>query len=335
MYKIIFIVFVCFFIYCSKSTNLQNLSYSLDYQKEGDILSLNDDLYFKFINALDSDEDQNLYISDANRRVIKCRSDGKIFWIKDKMGEAPGEFQRVTDVCYSAGKVFICDQKKISILIFQKDGKYLNEFKLKEGMPIDIEIDSKGIIYIQMIGAISHNNLIYKYSSEGIYLGSIIEKFYTDDDKFLERAKNGFFFCLDQKDNIVLGLRYEYKIFSYSPEGKMISKWTRELPYKPEKLSILKTQNQMRIVGSIILQDIEIDENGYVYTLWGGQSNDYGLQVDIFSPDGKLIKEFRNQIKPPHDWQRIHSGVNNKFYVINMIEDPNIYIFTLKLKSQP
>jgi|GEM_PF-4029951 len=334
MFRVLIALIVCVCFCCSGKSPTAAGEYILEYTARGDLLGLNEELYFRFINALDTDDDGNLYLSDGNRRVIKCAPDGKILWIRDRMGEAPGEFQRVTDLCCHNDWVYVCDQFKKSILVFDRNGEYHREFKIHIETPLEIEIDSSGLLYLKGFGEAANGRLLHLHDLDGTYRRSIIERFTTDPDHFLQNAKNSFAFTLDRDNQVLLVTWYYYHLYRFDSQGALLADWIRDLPYTPREPKTVRDANSIRIVGDRVVRDIAVDPNGMIYALRDERGTDSGMPVDIFSPDGHWVHTFYTGIRSPEGLQQIHHGPEGIFFVISQIEDPNIFCFSLHLKKK-
>ena len=65
---------------------------------------------YRWIAAFDVDNEDNIFILDNmgnSNRLIKIDKSGKFKWELNEIGQGPGEFLRITDVCCQNDKVFV------------------------------------------------------------------------------------------------------------------------------------------------------------------------------------------------------------------------------------
>jgi len=327
------LIFVSFF-YCSSDTD-RKYSVELRLEKEFNRNMEANDIYFRrLIKDFVVDEEQSLYVLDYPNRLFKIDKTGSLKWEITKTGQGPGEYLRPNDLYYKDGKLYVCDQDGYKVMTFSKEGNFVGEFKVKSGVPSNIAVDSHGIVYVRYF-YIVNDSLLQKYDQNGNFLGSIIKKKYSDKNTFFESQLNRIEYCIDNKNNVLVAYNREYLICQYDPDGKLIKKWTRELPYTPEKTRlVMPNPNEMEIKGDTVIRDIAVDKSNRIYVLWGCQGNDQGMQVDLFSSDGMLLSEFKTGIKPYNDFQAISIGQHTDFYVANKLEDTNVYKFSISINPK-
>lgn len=332
--KLLYFLLVISFLCCSGK---KELTYHVELQQVKNFnseLEKDERAIFRFISAFTVDREENVYVIDNNKRLLKIGKTGKVQWELKTKGQGPGEFLRITDVCCSKDRVFVCDQYRRKILTFSKDGRFIDEFLIKIGVPIDIEIDKAGLIYISFFYLVK-GDLLHKYDQQGMYHGSLIKKKYNKKDKFFDCGVNRFSFCIDGNNQIFLAYHYDYSIYKYDTTGRLLNKWSRKLPYKPEKPRLIKPDpNSMEIKGDLLIRDITMAPGNKVLVLWGSRGTDKGMQVDLFSLEGDLLSEFHTGIKPYYDCQRIFMSSPEYFFVVNKLKEPNIYKFNIAITGK-
>ena len=85
---------------------------------------------------------------NGNNRIVQLRSDGT--FIKDfgETGHGPGQLYGPHAIAMDAnGRLFVADRQNMRIVIFDRDGNYVNRWT-QFGMPSDIAIDDNGRIYV-------------------------------------------------------------------------------------------------------------------------------------------------------------------------------------------
>ena len=92
----------------------------------------------------------DIYVSDGyiNTRVMRFRSDGKFKQSWGTKGSGPGEFDLVHNIVIDKdGRIYVADRNNNRIQIFDKDGKFLDEWK-HLGKPYGLYIDDNKRVYI-------------------------------------------------------------------------------------------------------------------------------------------------------------------------------------------
>jgi len=290
---------------------------------------------FKFILSANVDEHGNIYILDPNLSVVrKFDKDGKFLWELNRKGQGPGEFMRVVDLAVGQeGKVFIVDQNNRKIMIFSSTGHFIDEFKVSEGNPIKIAVDSRDFIYVNFMRRLK-DFLIHKFSPRGKKITAFCEAGFSEEkDQFLRGAKNFIFFCIDRQDNIYISYEFDYKILKYSSSGKLLKTWTRKLPGKPIDLKVIRDSNSISVEGDLITQGIAADNYDNIYVLWGWMASEKGLLIDIFSPEGQYLGNFYSGVKPLDILQYFQIDKKDNLYIIEPLKEPKLYRFKM-LKSE-
>jgi len=290
---------------------------------------------FKFILSVNVDEQGNIYILDPNLSVVrKFDKDGKFLWELNRKGQGPGEFMRVVDlVVGQEGKVFIVDQDNRKIMLFSSEGRFIDEFKVIDGEPTEIAVDSRDCIYVNFPWRLK-DFLIHKYSPRGEKITAFCEAGFSEEkDRFLREARNGIEFCVDHQDNVYVSYNRDYKILKYSSSGKLLKTWTREFLGKPVELKVIRDSNSISVEGDLITQGIEADKHNNIYVLWGWMASEKGLLIDIFSPEGQYLGNFYSGVKPIENWQYFQIDKKDNLYIIEPLKEPKLYRFKM-LKSE-
>ena len=95
----------------------------------------------------------NIFVVDGhsqngNNRIVQYSSDGTFIKSFGETGHGPGQLYGPHAIAMDAnGRLFVADRQNMRIVIFDRDGNYINRWT-QFGMPSDIAIDANGKIYV-------------------------------------------------------------------------------------------------------------------------------------------------------------------------------------------
>lgn len=324
--------FVIFLVNCSVKENEKYIKVKLVKDLIIEESEENLDQSFFSIRSVDVDKSGNIYMLDK-RKVLKFTESGKLLWTLDKKGQGPGEFQRTVDLALSNdGKLFVADQNSHKIMIFSEIGEFIDEFKVKEGVPITLDTDSKGYIYIEFLEGIT-DFLLHKYSRDGKLLNSFLKRGFKDEkNSFIRNFKNDICFCVGHNDRIYVSYEYEYKIMVFNTDGKLLTNWTRKLPFKKKKMKVVQPQSGWYQIDAYnLVQNIAVDKNNNIYTLWGCKPTEKGYVIDVFNQEGELLGNFYSGVKPEENYemQFFHIDHMNNLFVMKVGSEPKVFRFKM------
>ena len=109
---------------------------------------------------------------DTNARIVKFAPDGKFITTWGRKGSAPGEFDTPHSLAMdSAGRLFVADRGNDRIQIFDRQGKFLAEWK-QFGRPSGLFIDRNDTLYAADSQSGEKFNMSYR---QGIRIGSVTD----------------------------------------------------------------------------------------------------------------------------------------------------------------
>jgi len=290
--------------------------------------------------AFNTDEDGNFYVTDPDtHRILKYDSEGKYLLTFGREGQGPGEFQSLSVTRFDKNNnLYITDLRNNRISFFDKNGKFLKQIRMSERY-YDVFINSKGFL-VAMKSAITRegntqketsilclfddkfNTLVEFYKDEvewpaptGRDVSSFVEYFATGLSIWAFRPQ--IIYTLANNDYIYFGYPDKYEINIYSPEGKPVSKITRD--YKPIQIDKKDKESFAKFEGESLpksftedmknktLQKIKypkykpaylgfaLMENGWLAVVVDTRENEYML-FDIFDKEGKYIANFKTTV---------------------------------------
>ncbi len=195
-------------------------------------------------NAMVLDEDGFLYVSDFREAHIrKFDPENKFLTQVGSRGQGPGELMYLSSFDLDArGRIYVNGQLKCKI--FSPQGKEENYFNLpRYTFNGDIRVLASGEIalggWIQMAWPsqeFKDIHLIKIFDPEGTLQNQIGD--IHDYGKYpLNSYGNRFHFDVDKSGHFVVSFIYQNRIEKYSPEGDLIWKADRILPYSTKPLS--------------------------------------------------------------------------------------------------
>ena len=210
-----------------------------------------DDDNYMFFRIIDIkvDSDGNIYVFErGNMRVQKFDRNGNFLCTIGREGQGPGEYQRPIELIIDDKRGIIGIKDMMKLIVFDKDGNYLDKDISFEKYFHDLLIDSSGTLWGFCFDREGDDEVtadlfkvLIKINSEG----QIAEKFGKFlDDHYRERLDSGavlsmstgeeydLHFSLLGGQNIVYGYSKEYELNVINLEGNLLTKIKKEEPYK-------------------------------------------------------------------------------------------------------
>lgn len=289
----------------------------------------NKDYHLGYISSISVDNNGNIYIL-GNNKLRKVNYQGEYLWQIRRRGGSGG-FKRVVDMAVGpTGRIIIIDQQRKAVITFAGNALFMFAVEIEEGSPLKIAVDSKCYLYLSFANP-KKWFLLHKYTPEGIPVKSFLPKDKEERDPLVNNLKNRIHFSTDNNDNIIAVFPYEYKIFKYDSNGKMINRWTRNLSYKPPPFKTVKNKDgKITVQGETIIKDIAVDSRNNIYVLRREKSEENKTIIDIFDTDGHFRGNLDPRITPLSHHQFLYIDFKDNLYVINPLHDAKIFRFRLK-----
>ncbi|MFC1730157.1 6-bladed beta-propeller [candidate division KSB1 bacterium] len=187
------------------------------------------------------DKQENIYIlDDGGHSVKKFDSDARFITSFGEQGQGPGELSSASSIDIGPdGNLFIGNSGNSRIDIFDPDGNYLKSITRQDRSELSlglIMLDSGEFILNSPrtdddFPDISTQPIAYKYDPEGNKIAMFGERKSYEDD-FLNITGNQFYAASDRKNNCYITLFARNSIEKYSPEGRLLLKIDRVLPFE-------------------------------------------------------------------------------------------------------
>ena len=284
---------------------------------------------FSFPVDIDSDLNGNIYVLDFKELTIKkYDSRGKFERNISRQGQGPGELEY--PVCFYVDLndlIYILDYSEKKIEIFDVSGDY------KKSIKLDISAEAMAANPANEI-IINHDETVFedeksmkRISSIGILKEetNLITDFFSLNKPGFKAIQRGEEyrvevpiekFTIDPKGNIYIGTTNKYEISVYTPQGRLVSRFTRKfqpIPREPEIMNKVMDQlskstraNQLEEYRELlknhrVFENISVDEKNRVWiTLHQppiGTVAPEGTILDIFSKEGEYIAQLRMNSK--------------------------------------
>jgi len=105
---------------------------------------------FNYPTDVALDEEGNIYVSDGygNARIHRFSKDGELQLSWGEPGRNPGQFNLPHGIFVSEGIVYVADRENSRIQLFEKDGKFLEEWYVNR--PTDVVVHEKKVIVSEL-----------------------------------------------------------------------------------------------------------------------------------------------------------------------------------------
>jgi hypothetical protein len=258
------------------------------------------DYFYKKVNDIDIDDENNFYFLDYHFGTI-LRVDGntgKLINHISRRGQGPAELQHAKSIKVMNNMVFVSDSGFQGIKIFEKNGKLINEFKIRSrAYGFHIDVDRRNKIFIKQRSP-DGSPCIAVYNSKGEYLTEFVKFRVEAGDRKSLLLNRTFIFQLDNEGNVVVIFNLRKLVQKFS--GKGILLWEKSI--KNDVIAKFNTDTKIsfdrgavRYQSGVFDMDINAQNNIVVGHSGGGVIYDkYGNTIRLieFDPAANL-NQFR------------------------------------------
>jgi hypothetical protein len=277
--KIIMILGVVFWGLSSSGWAVETLEVKLE--EVVTIGTLEDDLLFQWAGVA-VDEDGNIYVTDAlDYTVKKFDQEGRLLHKAGRKGQGPGEFLAPRFIDCTQDWVYVTDQEKWGIQVFDKDLHFKRNIPLQFPVSDLKVIDDDQIALVTISYGTSGNIYIVDGQGETMHMVPYVE----EASSFMMDMVD---FVMDPEGVFYVVYSFQDKIEKISRLGKKV--WSRHL------LNVRKIKKKkfssFDIPTEVVFKDVAIDSRGYVYILGGHHSKHRSRDVYILDQEGGLVATF-------------------------------------------
>ena len=214
-----------------------------------------------------------LYVTDmVDNRIKKFSPCGSLLWQTGGRGRSNGFFEAIRLVRCAQGRIYITDQYRSGIQVFDSNGRFLN--RIAYGPPIiDLCPESKNRFWVEPL-LFDKGGILACIDSSG----ALIEE---REIEVLNRSVLSVFSFIRAGLSTALAFKFLDRILFFDPEGKIIWEAGCDLPVKQSAKKIFGWM----IPAKTVYKDIAADTSGYFYVLGGHFSENNSS--DIYILDGE------------------------------------------------
>jgi hypothetical protein len=212
-----------------------------------------------------ADSKGNYYVVEQEGCCIK-KFDNNLKYIKtfSRFGKGPGEFIRPGSIFIDKNDlIYVSDNMASLINVFDVEGKYLRNIKLK-GHELYFGVHENGNIVVpnpslRYVAGLKKLNLIHLLDGEGKFIkafgkGIIYEK------HPLSEGGNRFILTSDQNENIIIVFLFQNRIEKYNAQGKLLVSASRVIK---DEMLINKKENTYYSLSV----GVDVDNEGRIWNL--------------------------------------------------------------------
>ena len=243
------------------------------------------------IGDLVQDSDGRFYLTDWQLHTVWiCDSEGKLIQRVGREGSGPGELQHPGGTAVFEDKVFVLDTGNSRVMFFNKDGTYLEDFRLDFQMTSGILASKNGRI---AVNSLWEPTLFTVYDVDGGIIGSRGERV---PDQAVGYALGDQHFSQTPDGHILYSTVKEYPVFRMKWDGTVLAEYEADSPgygkltYPPGALiiyhkEIMKTWTP--ILRALVVSDHVLTQRKKENVESDGSIDYFG---DLFTMDGEPVQ---------------------------------------------
>lgn len=216
----------------------------------GDVDTDDENVAFNRPNDLEVDAEGRLYVLDSmNHRIQVFDRDGKFIKSIGRRGQGPGEFNMPSSISLDAsGNLYVVEAGPGRVQVFAPDGALVKTLKMPDsGISNAHVLSSGGILSAASMGAVRAMRLRAGDADKIDSLPALVKVFDAEGKSIREFGKgadfgdpmvndlaNNTMSSLGPADSLFLVFPYQNRVEKFSPDGTLLWRSDRELPYSME-----------------------------------------------------------------------------------------------------
>ncbi|MFC1563850.1 6-bladed beta-propeller [candidate division KSB1 bacterium] len=292
------------------------------------------------------DKDSNVYVLDkGNFRIQKYDADGRYVSTTGSRGMGPGEFENPMSLDVdSDNNLYISEHRKF-IRILNSSGNEIRRLYFDPFHPSDrfiITSSDRLVNNVQFMWYTGDGDvpeyLMQMYDLYGILLKEFCTPRIYENEKF-NRKGNLIQYTEDRSGNFWIAFSYQNRIEKYSPDGKLLLRIDRELPYEESEEEEIITEKVAGYDASSgfcyrFAYSIACDKENRIW-VWTpvDQERSFTKHVDfaieVYSESGILLTRFFSEDLTLGSKNKINNGI---LYVLDTHKEMCIYKYSIDYK---
>ena len=177
------------------------------------------------IGDLLRDSDGRFYLTDWQEHTVWiCDSEGRLIRRLGREGSGPGELRFPSGIAVFEDRVFVVDTDNRRVMVFKKDGTYVDDFRLDFPMTSGILVSKNGQI---AVNSLWEPTLFTVYDMDGGVLGSRGERV---PDTRVSYALGDQHFTQTPEGHILYSTVKEYPVFRMKWDGTVLATYEADSP---------------------------------------------------------------------------------------------------------
>lgn len=280
--------------------------------------NLDDDLIF-FLTSISVDDQGYIYISDSlDFSIKKFDKSGFLAIRSGGQGQGPGEFQFPVIVKSKNDNIYVVDQNRFGIQVFDSNLVYKTQIPFMAPI-FDFEVDADNQIFV-LSPSISEYPPVIRINEKG-----------KTDINSLEKSSDSFFrsygkFVLDGQGNLFFMSSFEDHVAKYDKNRKLI--WKKALLDGKGAKFRYSDKSKISIPTEMVYKDIALDIHGNIFVLRGNLTKNPNRDVYVLDSQGVFLVQFTLQ-EPSHFiyfdrenylYTRAADGISLKKYSLKYVQ---------------
>jgi hypothetical protein len=226
------------------------------------------------------DEEGRMFVTDALDYSIKVfDAQGRMIRKAGRAGSGPGQFQAIRDIGLSRSSVYVTDQYRPEISVFDRQLEFQRSIPLSRAISYLRVGPDETLAASALTLKKGDRAAIWLADGQGRTTGEIAYGI-TPDNPASDRACFAFL-----GRDIVLAYNFKDRVERIDCQGRKA--WSRSLFQWPDVP--MKSFLGMKLPKKFVYKDVAVDSAGRIYILAGGLADRPSQEVYVLTPNGELL----------------------------------------------